>query len=402
MKTKRFRKKNKKRTRKKYCPRSATLPSVTVYGNKKEYLFEDIKNHLKRKTFPKTGHKGRKAYNIVSKYLYGDKMPDRNFITFVNTAADPYQNKIHCDTKNINFIDTQPYYRVKEMEQQMVTMMANLFKDNNYTKASGASTIGSSEAIYVSVILHRFAWEERHKKPAINKCNMIWSENTHINWDKSARYNDVAAQKIPLKHLDYTFGADEVKKRINNRTIAVVCTLGATRSMQNDKIEEINTFLKQYHKKTGIFVPIHIDAAIGGFLVPFIKPKLKWSFELEHVKSINVSFHKYGGTYAGMGMIVVKSDYKLPKKMRFFFDAEHMDLAPTKTRKQRLGLPGDPHSPQAISPYPDPITQTGGGKSHLHQLDPEGELDLQINFTKSSSQVVGAFYIFMKNGLRIV
>ena len=399
MKTRRFRKKNTRRTRKKYCPYSATLPSVTVYGHNKGYMFEDIKIHRKRKTFPKTGHKGRKAFNIISKYLYGDKMPDRNFITFVNTTADPYQNKIHSDTKKINFIDTQPYYRVKEMEQQMVKMMANLFKDNNYAKANGASTIGSSEAIYVSVILHRFAWEERHKKPAINKCNMIWSENTHINWDKSARYNDVTAQKIPLKHLDYTFGADEVKKRINKRTIAVVCTLCATRSAQNDKIEEINTFLKQYHKETGIFVPIHIDAAIGGFLTPFIKPKLKWSFDLEHVKSINVSFHKYGGTYAGMGMIVVQSDYKLPKKMRFFFDAEHMNLPDTKTRKQRLELPGDPHNPQGDTPYLDPITQTGGERGPMGQLDPEGALDLQINFTKSSSQVVEAFYIFMKLGM---
>ena len=42
--------------------------------------------------------------------------------------------------------------------------------------------------------------------------------------------------------------------------------------------------------------------------------KLKWDFELEHVKSINVSFHKYGGTYAGMGMLVIKSDYKILKK----------------------------------------------------------------------------------------
>ena len=82
MKTRRFRKKNTSRTRKKYCPFSATLPSVTVFGPNKGYMFEDIKIHRKQKTFPKTGHKGRKAFNIISKYLYGDKMPDRNSITF--------------------------------------------------------------------------------------------------------------------------------------------------------------------------------------------------------------------------------------------------------------------------------------------------------------------------------
>ena len=390
----------KRRTRKKHCPRYATLAQTAIYGKDKGYLFKKMHSDSKRKSFPKTGHGGKKAFSIVRKYLYGDKQPDKNFITFVNTAADPYQNKIHADTKNINFIDTQPYYRVKQMEQQMVHMMANLFKDKNYKKATGASTIGSSEAIYVSVVLNRFAWEERNKKPALNKCNLIFSENTHINWDKAARYNDVQARKIPLKHLNYIFGAKEVSERINKHTIAVACTVSSTRSAQNDKVEEINNFLKKYHKRTGIFVPIHIDAAIGGFLTPFVKPKLKWSFELEHVKTINVSFHKYGGTYAGMGMIVVKSDYKIPDKMRFFFDAEHMNLKDTKTRKQRLKdkfhFYDDPHA-SGVPPYTDPVPQSGGG-DYLKEVNPAGSLDLQINFTKSSSQIVAAFYIFMNLG----
>ena len=127
---------------------------------------------------------------------------------------------------------------------------------------------------------------------------------------KASKHNETSNQlkkrQIKLKHLNWTFGAKEVEKMLNKDTCAVVCTLGTTRSCQNDSIEEINDLLKRYHKKTGVFVPIHIDAAIGGFIVPFNGPKdLKWGFDLEHVKSINVSFHKYGGTYAGMGMLVV-------------------------------------------------------------------------------------------------
>ena len=408
MPTKRHYKRHKKKhhtRKKKHCPRYATLPTATVYGKNKEYLFKKVISDIKSKSFPKKGHSGKKAFQMVRKYLYGDKEPDRNFITFVNTTADPYQNKVHSDTKNINFIDIQPYYKVKEMEQQMVHMMADLFKDKNYKAANGASTIGSSEAIYVSVVLHKFKWEERHKKSAGNRCNMIWSFNTHINWDKAARWNDIKEQKIPAKHLDYTFGAEGVKKRINKETIAVICTVSSTRSATNDKVEEINNFLKEYHKRTGIFVPIHIDAAIGGFLTPFVKPNLKWSFELEHVKSINVSFHKYGGTYAGMGMLVVKSDYSLPEKMRFYFDAEHMALKDTKTKQERLRLKAQskggtyPPDPHAEFPYPDPIYQTGGGKPlQISKGDPRGTLDLQLNFTKSSSQIAEAFYIFMKLG----
>lgn len=375
-----------------------TLPTATVYGKNKEYLFRKT-TEITKKTFPKIGHGSHKAFNIVRKRLFGNKEPNRNFITFVNTSADAYQNQIHSDTKNINFIDTFPYRKVKEMEQQMVHMMGNLFKDKNYSKCKGISTVGSSEAIYISVILHKFKWEERYKKTALNKLNMIWSFNTHINWDKAARWNDIKEKKIPAKHLNYNFGAKEVKDRINKNTLAIICTLGTTRSCTNDKIEEINDFLKKYHKKTGLFVPIHIDAAIGGFVTPFVKPDLKWSFELEHVKSINVSFHKYGGTYAGMGMLLVKSDYPLPEKFKFCFNAEHMSLQDCNNKDYHCFLNSEntKHKINLKNSYPPPPHSMPNnfkiGKNIQGHFD-----DWQINFTKPTSPIAEAFYLFMKLG----
>lgn len=47
--------------------------------------------------------------------------------------------------------------------------------------------------------------------------------------------------------------------------------------------------------------PIHVDAASGGFVAPFLYPNLQWDFRLKWVKSINVSGHKYGLVYAGVG-----------------------------------------------------------------------------------------------------
>ena len=379
------RKKNKKvgkrRTLKKYCPRYARLPDTTVYGKNKAYLFKKIPTENKQLLFPKKGKGGKEAFKIARKYLYGDLNPDKNFITFVNTHADPYQDKIHFDTKNINFIDTTPYFKIKSMEQQMVRMMGNLFRDPNYKQTKGISTIGSSEAIYVSTILHKFKWEERHKQEANKKLNMIFSFNTHINWDKAARWNYINAKKIPAKHLNYIFGAKEVESRINKNTICITCTVGSTRTAQNDRVEEINTFLKKYYKETGIFVPIHIDAAIGGFITPFMNPKLKWAMDLEHVKSINVSFHKYGGTYPGMGMLVVKSDYSLPNKFRFVFNIE-------KTASVALATHGAaPHA------------SIGQKIAQNDQNRFKGEADdWYINFSKPSSQIVTAFYLIQKLG----
>ena len=45
-------------------------------------------------------------------------------------------------------------------------------------------------------------------------------------------------------------------------------------------------------EEKGWDVPIHVDAAAGGFVAPFIHEDLEWDFRLPHVISINTSGHK--------------------------------------------------------------------------------------------------------------
>lgn len=63
--------------------------------------------------------------------------------------------------------------------------------------------------------------------------------------------------------------------------------------------------------------PIHVDAASGGFIAPFLYPELEWDFRLPLVKSINVSGHKYGLVYAGIGWVVWRSKEDLPEELIF-------------------------------------------------------------------------------------
>ena len=62
---------------------------------------------------------------------------------------------------------------------------------------------------------------------------------------------------------------------------------------------------------------MHVDAASGGFVVPFLHPELKWDFRLPRVVSINVSGHKYGLTYPGIGFVVWRSNEYLPEELVF-------------------------------------------------------------------------------------
>jgi glutamate/tyrosine decarboxylase-like PLP-dependent enzyme len=67
----------------------------------------------------------------------------------------------------------------------------------------------------------------------------------------------------------------------------------------------------------GIDVPLHVDAASGGFVAPFLVPELEWDFRLPRVQSINASGHKYGLVNPGVGWAVSRDESALPRELVF-------------------------------------------------------------------------------------
>jgi glutamate decarboxylase len=76
----------------------------------------------------------------------------------------------------------------------------------------------------------------------------------------------------------------------------------------------------EYKKEKNWDIPIHIDAASGGFILPFTEPEFEWDFRLDRVRSINVSGHKYGLTYPGLGWLIFRDEKDLPKELVFTVD----------------------------------------------------------------------------------
>jgi len=97
----------------------------------------------------------------------------------------------------------------------------------------------------------------------------------------------------------------------------VIPILGTTFTGEFEPIKEIHDRVVAHNEATGADVPIHVDAASGGFVAPFLHPDLEWDFRLPQVKSINVSGHKYGLTYPGVGFVVWRSSDDLPEDLVF-------------------------------------------------------------------------------------
>ncbi|KAE8719202.1 Glutamate decarboxylase 1 [Hibiscus syriacus] len=104
---------------------------------------------------------------------------------------------------------------------------------------------------------------------------------------------------------------------VDENTICVAAILGSTLNGEFEDVKLLNDLLVEKNKETGWDTPIHVDAASGGFIAPFLYPELEWDFRLPLVKSINVSGHKYGLVYAGIGWVIWRSKDDLPDELIF-------------------------------------------------------------------------------------
>ena len=104
---------------------------------------------------------------------------------------------------------------------------------------------------------------------------------------------------------------------MDENTIGVVPILGETYTGRYEPVAAIAKALDDLQERTGLDIPMHVDAASGGFLAPFLQPDLVWDFQLPRVKSINVSGHKYGLVYPGLGWIIWREADDLPEDLIF-------------------------------------------------------------------------------------
>jgi glutamate decarboxylase len=123
---------------------------------------------------------------------------------------------------------------------------------------------------------------------------------------------------IPLRPERLTIGPEDVEPHVDENTIGVAAVVGTTFTGHADDVPGINDLLLRLKEEKGLDIPLHVDAASGGFVWPFLYPNSKWDFRLEQVRSINVSGHKYGLVYPGLGWLIFRETSDLPEDLVFY------------------------------------------------------------------------------------
>ena len=104
---------------------------------------------------------------------------------------------------------------------------------------------------------------------------------------------------------------------VDENTIGVVAILGVTYNGVYEPVKELADALDELEASRGLDIPLHVDAASGGFIAPFLDPHLEWDFRVPRVHSINASGHKFGLVYPGLGWIVWAKREYLPEELIF-------------------------------------------------------------------------------------
>lgn len=96
--------------------------------------------------------------------------------------------------------------------------------------------------------------------------------------------------------------------------------LGSTFDGSYEPVQAVCAALDQLQSRDGVNVPVHVDAASGGLVAPFLDPQLMWDFRLPRVVSINTSGHKYSLTTPGLGWLVWRDPGVVPAELGFEVD----------------------------------------------------------------------------------
>ncbi|KAI8350251.1 pyridoxal phosphate-dependent transferase [Mortierella sp. GBAus27b] len=294
-----------------HSPHKIRTINSLAYGSR--YTTEDIPKFR----LPTKGTEPIVAYQLIHDELDHDGKPNANLASFVHTWMEPEADKLVMENINKNLADQWEYPATMKIHARCISILGNMWRGNG---AIGTATVGSSEAVMLGGLAMKKRWQaaRRDKGLDTSKPNIVMGSNVQVALEKFARYFDVECRMVPVSEKSHhCLDPNRISEFCDENTIGVYVILGSTYTGHFEDVEAVSNELDIIQASEGWDIPIHVDAASGGFIAPFAFPNLRWGFELDRVKSINASGHKYGLSYAGIGWVLWKNEKYLPEELVF-------------------------------------------------------------------------------------
>jgi tyrosine decarboxylase/aspartate 1-decarboxylase len=212
------------------------------------------------------------------------------FLSTMCTRPHPIAIKAHDMFLETNLGDPGLFPGVAGLEEEVVRMLGELL---GCPLAQGYISTGGTESNIQAI---RAAKNESGER----KGNIVVPASAHFSFDK---IGDLLSLEVRKAQLDSQLRVDlsSVESLIDEQTVALVGIAGTTEFGQVDPIEELSDLALEWD------VHLHVDAAFGGFVLPFLDRSFAWDFSLPGVKSITIDPHKMGLATIPAGGLLFRS-----------------------------------------------------------------------------------------------
>jgi tyrosine decarboxylase/tyrosine decarboxylase/aspartate 1-decarboxylase len=252
-----------------------------------------------------------------------DDVPWNRVLNSICTQPHPLGVEMAAAAAHTNLGDVRIFRGTKRIERKVVQLLLDLLANPG---GSGNLVSGGTEANLIAMLVARESARARGR--LTGRPEVVVSSTVHFSFTKIFGLLGLTPVIVPVDDR-LRLPAGEVAARINEHTIAVVATAGSSEFGVIDAVDEIGAAI------SGRDVHLHVDAATGGFIIPFARELghdlPPFDFTVEGVDSITVDPHKYGLVNVPAGAILFRDAQDAE---RFAFDSFFID---TPTHHTFLG-----------------------------------------------------------------
>ncbi len=238
--------------------------------------------------FPRRGLPWQEVLRELWSLLRGLPNHFQNIVGSMTTYPHPLALVVWHMFVWLNANDIHTFRIVRMLEEDVISMLCELLRGK---ECGGMVTTGGTEANLAALYLAR---EHGYRK-------VYASPTAHDSIFKACRILGMELVKVPFTK-DYKIDVDALEKLCRDHGEGiVVATVGTTGFGTIDDVETINEVCRSHG------CVIHVDAAFGGFIAPFIYPHRRLWFDCENVVSVTIDPHKLGLVPIPCGCIVTRS-----------------------------------------------------------------------------------------------
>ena len=213
------------------------------------------------------------------------KYSDGRILGSMCTEAHPIAKEAFFKFIDSNLGDPGLFKGTKLIEDTVLKMIGSFLSIDN---PAGHMVTGGTEANIMAI---RSARNLARDNEGIKNGELIVPKSAHFSFKKAADMLNLKLIRVDLDE-NYCINSQCVRDCINDNTVAIVGIAGTTELGMIDPIEVLSEIAVENN------IHLHVDAAFGGFSIPFLKERgydlPNFDFSLEGVKSITVDPHKMG------------------------------------------------------------------------------------------------------------